>query len=413
MRVLVGALSLVSHGGVQNQFILLCEALAARGYDVACFLGDPMPREGNQYYRKLRELDIPVYEYSLQQMNQRQRIANRVASLLYQMVRPFWLIYALMTQTGSLRSRWQATERSRSAFFKGWRNRLQPSAAGWRQQALDRALLEFQPDVFHHVGQPRPDVVQYLKAYHCPTITWILGGKAYLTQRWESMIGESLPYLDVIALECETNAEVIRQHFGATNRIEVIPSLYRAIEVESQAPSAGVRVCYIARLYPDKGTAEARAAMSQILKQTGHVYFDVVGDGDDLVDFQRDFAGENRVVLHGVLSSEETLQVLAKADIYMLPSYTEGLPSSMIEAMSLGKPVIVTPVGCIPEMLDGNGLLIPVKDTQALADAILTLVQDDDLRRRMGQRSRELCEQRHITQVVIDHFEQLYAELMP
>jgi glycosyltransferase involved in cell wall biosynthesis len=89
---------------------------------------------------------------------------------------------------------------------------------------------------------------------------------------------------------------------------------------------------------------------------------------------------------------EDILPHIHRADVVVLPSYyREGIPRSLIEAMSCGKPIITADSpGCREAVDDGaNGLLVPPKDVNSLADAMLTLAEDDDLRRRMGQASRE------------------------
>lgn len=88
---------------------------------------------------------------------------------------------------------------------------------------------------------------------------------------------------------------------------------------------------------------------------------------------------------------EEILRHIHEADVVVLPSYREGFPRSLLEGMACGKPIITTDVpGCREAVADGiNGLLVPVKNADRLADAMLTLAEDVDLRRRMGQAGRE------------------------
>lgn len=84
---------------------------------------------------------------------------------------------------------------------------------------------------------------------------------------------------------------------------------------------------------------------------------------------------------------------LAKADIFCLPSYREGVPNALLEATACGLPIVTTDTpGCRDVVTDGvNGILVPVKDSQAIADALETLIADDALRQRMGNAGRELA----------------------
>jgi glycosyltransferase involved in cell wall biosynthesis len=103
---------------------------------------------------------------------------------------------------------------------------------------------------------------------------------------------------------------------------------------------------------------------------------------------------ERFVEVHDWLSPTERDRQLASADAFVLPSYAEGLPMALLEAMAWGLPAITTPVGSIPEHVrDGvHGILVRPGDVSELAGAIERLVMDDALRARMGERAREAAE---------------------
>jgi lipopolysaccharide/colanic/teichoic acid biosynthesis glycosyltransferase len=100
-------------------------------------------------------------------------------------------------------------------------------------------------------------------------------------------------------------------------------------------------------------------------------------------------------------------------DICILPSYREGMPRSIMEAMACGKPVVATDIaGCRDEVVDGEtGLLVPVKDSEALADALLKLLRDSALAQRMGRagqrRARELFDEDVICRRIVDAYHRL------
>ena len=85
-------------------------------------------------------------------------------------------------------------------------------------------------------------------------------------------------------------------------------------------------------------------------------------------------------------------QLLTLSDLLVLPSYTEGLPLVILEAMAAGLPVVATPVGGIPEVVihQETGFLVPVENVQALGDAILRLLQNPLLRNEMGNKGLEM-----------------------
>ncbi len=87
---------------------------------------------------------------------------------------------------------------------------------------------------------------------------------------------------------------------------------------------------------------------------------------------------------------KNVIPLLAESDIVCLPSYREGLPKALIEAMAIGRPIVSTDVpGCRECVTDGlNGFLVPSKDAKALAVALEILFRDKDLRIKMGEASR-------------------------
>ena len=95
------------------------------------------------------------------------------------------------------------------------------------------------------------------------------------------------------------------------------------------------------------------------------------------------------VTFHGFVSGEAKAELLARADVFVLPSYNEGLPISILEAMSYGCAIISTSVGGIPEVVKGNGLLVAPGDIAAIGEAV-SKMKDASLRRKMGAMSLEM-----------------------
>ena len=105
-------------------------------------------------------------------------------------------------------------------------------------------------------------------------------------------------------------------------------------------------------------------------------------------------------------------KVLAEAHIFCLPSYREGLPTTIIEASASGRPVVATDVpGCRDAVQPGEtGLLVPVRDAPALAAALKTLLLDPALRQKMGAAGRGLVEAEFSTTRVNEDTIRIYAQ---
>lgn len=192
------------------------------------------------------------------------------------------------------------------------------------------------------------------------------------------------------------------------------PSKFQPAENTESKPL----VVLAARLLWDKGIGEYVDA-AHLLRQRGvKARFAIVGDIDlgnrgciDQSTLQA-WKAEGLVELWGFRA--DISQVLSEATIACLPSYREGLPKFLLEAMASALPCVTTDVpGCREAVRDGdNGLLVPKKDVSALAEAIEYLIRNPVIARKMGARGRERVEQEFSVQHVNDRTVALYRDIL-
>jgi len=155
----------------------------------------------------------------------------------------------------------------------------------------------------------------------------------------------------------------------------------------------------IARLLVSKGVMDYAAAAKIVKRQVPEARCLLVGFLDDVLD------GISRADLDACVADgveflgrhADVRPVIEQASVYVLPSYREGTPRSVLEAMAMGRAVVTTDVpGCRETTVDGrNGFLVPARDPATLADAMLKLARDADLRRTMGRQSRLIAEEKY------------------
>ena len=155
------------------------------------------------------------------------------------------------------------------------------------------------------------------------------------------------------------------------------------------------RILYVGRLTALKGMPVLLEAMVELLASAPDVELVVIGDGPDRADFEQEaqrLGVASSVSFRGVRSPEEVAEALASSDVFVLPSFAEGVPVSLMEALAAGVPVVATPVGGVGELvLDGvNGRLVRPADPVRLAAALAELLGDAELRSSMGVAGREL-----------------------
>ena len=172
-------------------------------------------------------------------------------------------------------------------------------------------------------------------------------------------------------------------------------------------PNGQVQVIMVSRLLRDKGVQEFTDAAKLVNARESTVQFVLVGDVDDgnptsLTAEQLTEIRKSRDVTW-LGARTDISELLASSHVACLPSYREGLPKSLIEAASAGRPIVTTDVpGCrevVTHMV--NGLLVQPRDVTALASAIEKLVNDPILRQSMGKENRHKAESEYANEIII------------
>jgi colanic acid/amylovoran biosynthesis glycosyltransferase len=162
-------------------------------------------------------------------------------------------------------------------------------------------------------------------------------------------------------------------------------------------PSAVGRVVCAGRLSPEKGHIGLLEAFAMVRARAIDADLTLIGDGPErarIEQYVRVLELQDRVVLLGRLDEEQTLARIAASDVLVLPSFMEGLPIVLMEAMALGVPVIATRVAGVPELIsdEQQGLLFCPADWDELAERMARLLTDPPLRKRLGQAGRAKVE---------------------
>jgi len=181
-------------------------------------------------------------------------------------------------------------------------------------------------------------------------------------------------------------------------------------------------VLFLNWLTEEKGVHDLVRAMPQILRSVPQARFVLAGTGDVLAGTRdvesvrhliKSLSIEHVVNLPGWVDGEQKNEFLRKADVFVLPSYFEGLSIGLLEAMACGAPVVATAVGGTPDVIENrvNGLLVEPAQPDALAQAIVTMLTDDALRTRLREAAhRDVCA-RYSLDSAVGSLESLYREL--
>jgi glycosyltransferase involved in cell wall biosynthesis len=215
------------------------------------------------------------------------------------------------------------------------------------------------------------------------------GRRARLVTRWFCRRASR-----VIAVSDAVKRRLVKQDDVPPEKIAVIPNAVPA-NPDSGSSTPPLRgelrdrplVGVLARLQPEKGVATFLKAGAYVAKVVPQACFIVVGDGPlrtELEVLVRRLCMEQNVRFLGFRSDPRALIELL--EVLVVPSLTEGAPLVVLEAMAAGVPIVASAVGGIPDQIrhEGEGLLVPPGDPAALGDAVLKLLRDPGLARRMG-----------------------------
>jgi glycosyltransferase involved in cell wall biosynthesis len=238
----------------------------------------------------------------------------------------------------------------------------------------------------------------------------------------------SLAAADRVVTVCRSFADVLAGTGVRRERIAVLPN---AVE-EAPAPAPeealdlrrrmGIRqgervILTVGRFSREKAQADLVRASACLRRTHPGLAFRVVLLGDGPLRREVERAAEAAGLSGAFLFAGHQRDVrfyFGMADLFVLPSHSEGSPNALLEAMASGVPVVATSVGGVPETVEGgeNGLLVPRADPQALAEAIGRLLVDDALARRLANAARATVERRHSPAVYERTLVDIYRDVL-
>lgn len=294
---------------------------------------------------------------------------------------------------------------------------------------LYQIYKNYKPDIVHHVAL-KPVLYGSFIAKMCgvPKVINALGGLGYLFTGKGFLFKEILkkiifPFLrwvfsqknSTLILQNPDDQQTLLDHKlikpGKTVIIRGAGVDLQKFKIMPFAQTPPIRIVCVSRLLWDKGIAELVHAI-EILKNKNHtlqtndieviVYGTTDPENPRSISEQQLQQWENLKLIQWAGHCEDIGTAYATCHIAVLPSYREGLPKSLLEAASCGRPIVTTDVpGCREIVQEGeNGFLVPAGDSQALADALAKLIVNADLRAQMGHAGRRRVKQYFSNEII-------------
>jgi len=199
--------------------------------------------------------------------------------------------------------------------------------------------------------------------------------------------------------------------FARYDRSIVAGDLRGELKLPAETPLIGT----VAILRAKKGHADILDAVPAVLQRFPDAHFVFAGDGAQTANLKARIEADGlvgRVHLLGL--RRDVTNVLASLDVFVLPTHQEALGTAFIEAGAMGLPTVATNVDGVPEVVqDGRtGLLVPVRDGKAIAEAICRLLGDPIYRQSMGANAAEFVRRKFSREVMAQGMERLYSQLL-
>lgn len=234
------------------------------------------------------------------------------------------------------------------------------------------------------------------------------------------LIRQVLEHSDTVVLVADIWRQQLLECFPALNptRVKVLGnpiSLNNAPISYEKSDSSTKTVVFFGHLKPSKGVFDLVYAASIVAERESNVSFVICGDGPETQSLQRlieELGLAKAVSLVGWVDGEAKRAWLRQSYIFVLPSYKEGMPLAILEAMTFGLPVVSTRIAGIPDVIEEGkqGLLIEPGDIEGLADRIIRLLEDQDLWRTMSANAQVKVKEYSATRIA-DQWIRLYESL--
>jgi glycosyltransferase involved in cell wall biosynthesis len=223
---------------------------------------------------------------------------------------------------------------------------------------------------------------------------------------------------DAVVLNSQRELERLARRFRLDrSKVSVIPS---AVKLDLYGPGeAGgdtLELLAVGQLVEYKGHGFLLRAVAELAPARPELRLRIVTHQraleDALLGQARELGIAERITIEGPLATPELARRYGRCDVFVHPSLAECFPTTVMEAMASGRPVVATDVGGVPEQVGDAGLIVPPRDAAALAQAIERLLVDPDERRRLGEAARERALRLFSGRGVAEEHVELYGRLL-
>lgn len=289
------------------------------------------------------------------------------------------------------------------------------------RKKLEKAIKGSQVDVVHITTSGQMAIIRDIamlktaKKYGIPSIYHIRFGRipeiASKNNREWTLILKAMKIADqVIAIDHKTEKAI--RKYAPNVDVVYVPNPFDMNKVSGiQNGELQKAVIFIGWVVKTKGIEELLQAWERVHNRFKGWELKIVGPySEEYLSYLKANYSQDQVVFEGEKKHDDALSMLSQASVFTLPSYTEGFPNAVLEAMAFDKPIIATDVGAIPDMLQGCGMVIQKENVEALENALVKLMTDEELCGRLGKAAKQKIEQEYSLERVFTEYMALWGK---
>lgn len=239
---------------------------------------------------------------------------------------------------------------------------------------------------------------------------------------YRPFLHQALTIADAIVAASENVIKDVESYHGEVDRTKV-SIIKQAVDSSRFRPLNNYNndnlLLSVARIHPDKGIEDIIRSLPYIIDKISNIKLMLVGPFDNenylksLKELASELHSEKYVQFVGPVPKNELTNWYNSSKIFILTSKTEGQSNVTLEAMACGKPVIATPVGAIPELIEDGitGLIVKNNQPKLLAEKIIMLLKDGDYREKLGKSARKKIEEKHTWDLYVNAVTNLFNKV--
>lgn len=292
--------------------------------------------------------------------------------------------------------------------------------AGRRE--LKKLIKNDRPDVIHMTTSGQLAAIRDImllktaKRKGVPTVYHIRFGRIAEiakndTREWHLM--RKAISLATVTMVLDSNTYSAIEQYVPQAKVVRVPNPIDLTALPQKSQEIQKTVMYLGWVIPTKGIDELVKAWNVVGSEFPDYTLKVVGPyKEDYFESVKGLCKAENIDFTGEMKHDEAMKLMSKCSVFVLPSYTEGFPNVIIEAMCLEKPVVATRVGAIEDMLaDDCGVLIDKQDEKQLEDALRQLLSNEQTRNEMGERAEKKAVENYCVDRVFDKYMECWKSI--